>query len=545
MIAASHHDEMKRHFLQIILLILLGLLLNGPIARWLISNNIALADIFDLYAVVLILPGLALGIYYLRAQITEERLLSPYGQVIELVGNNGNTTKRKQDEDRLRQLSQAVETMQLGVTITDLKGKILYTNPAEACMHGYTVQELLGSDLGVFAPVSLRRPMSIEQINSMKHERESLNVRKDGSIFPVRLMSDVIRDSLGHPMAIVTTCEDISEYKRTAEKLRQHTRELAILNHLSDTLQSCEQEEETYRVIVDVCTKLFPTEAGCLCIKKSVTSPMNVAAYWGEDVQQTFSIPGHQTSDSEELSDLCPHQRHAAHAECLSVPIVASHEILGLLSLCLTREAANDPKNSQYEIDAKRITLNRVSKHYALALTNLRLRERLRIESIQDPLTGLYNRRYMEESLKREAFRAKRHDSHVGIIMLDVDHFKSFNDLHGHNVGDAVLQELGKFLHARIRGEDIACRYGGEEFLLILPEASVETARQRAEQLREDVSNLNITARGRQFHIKISLGVAAFPNHHADIMQTVHAADMALYQAKSLGRNQVVVASRT
>ena len=342
-------------------------------------------------------------------------------------------------------------------------------------------------------------------------------------------------------MAIVTTCEDISEYKRTTEKLRQHTRELAILNHLSDTLQSCEQEEETYTMIVDVCKKLFPKESGCLCIQDPTTSTMNVVAYWGENVREA-PLHRRKTSGSEILSALCPHQRHASHVECLSVPIGASGEILGLLSLCLTQESGNGTKSPQREVDAKRIVLNRVSKHYALALSNLRLRKKLRIESIQDSLTGLYNRRHMEESLKREAFRAKRHGSQVGIIMLDVDDFKSFNDLHGHKVGDVVLQELGKFLHSRIRGEDIACRYGGEEFLLILPDASAETARQRAEELRAEVSALKITTCGQQFQIHISLGVAAFPDHHNDIMQTVHAADMALYQAKAQGRNQVIVA---
>ncbi|GAK60342.1 PAS fold family [Candidatus Vecturithrix granuli] len=657
------YDEIKRHLFQIFLLTFLGLLL---LAQWLMSSNLTLVAMFKQYGIVLVLVGLAVGIYLLRAQMAEKEYGSSYrailqdrverkraetlfvedqgplrtlldalpeyifvkdcksrfvlnnlahikelgassqeeligktdfdifpeslayqyytaeqqilqtrqpminheemtidpdgnphwlltskvplhdkhGQVIGLVGTSRDITKRKQDEEKLHELCQAVETMQLGVTITDLKGTIIYTNPAEARMHGYPVEELLGKDLGIFAPVGFRRPMTIEQINSMKHLRQSINIKKDGSIFPVRLMSDVIRDVSGKPAAIITTCEDISVYRRTAEKLRQHTRELFLLNKLSDKLQLCEQEEETYHIIVDICKKLFPAESGCLCIQHPATNAMNVVAYWDEQGQEVLSE--HWSTELlsrwilEKSSTFCPRQRYASHAECLSVPIVASGEILGLISICLVQEAAN---NTKQEVETKRIALNRVAKHYALALANLRLREKLRIESIQDPLTGLYNRRYMEESLKREAFRAKRHGSQVGIIMLDVDHFKSFNDLHGHHIGDSVLHELGEFLHTRIRGEDIACRYGGEEFLLILPEASLETARQRAEELRVELQNLKIMAQGKQFHIAISLGVAAFPNHHSDIMQTVDAADMALYRAKALGRNQVAVAT--
>lgn len=526
-----HHDNdnVKHNLFQIILLTVLVVLFHRVLVQWIASINIIFSDLFERYGITLILSGLTVGISYLCIHMLE---------------------KNKQKEERWCQLNQAVETMQLGVTITDLDGKILYTNPAEARMHGYAVHELIGKDLGVFAPVEFRRPMTIEQMNSMKHLRESINVKRDGSTFPVRLMSDVIRDVTGNPSAIITTCEDMSTYKRTAEKLRQHTRELALLNKLSDKIQLCEQETDTYEVIVYTCQKLFPKESGCLCIQDLDTASMNVVAHWGQqdraiqpERQDTLSsCPDVSEQRSQNLSGFCPHQRHGLQTECLSVPIVASGEILGLISLCLLQESVRNERGLQREITATRIALNRIAKHYALALANLRLREKLRIESIHDPLTGLYNRRYMEESLKREAFRAKRHASQVGLIMLDVDHFKQFNDLHGHDVGDSILQTLGEFLQARIRGEDIACRYGGEEFLLILPETSLEIARQRAEELRVEVQNLTIRVQGKLFHITISLGVVVFPNQHFEIMQTVHAADKALYQAKTSGRNQVVAA---
>jgi diguanylate cyclase (GGDEF)-like protein len=170
------------------------------------------------------------------------------------------------------------------------------------------------------------------------------------------------------------------------------------------------------------------------------------------------------------------------------------------------------------------------------------MRETLRLESIRDPLTGLYNRRHMEASLEREELRAKRRALPVAIIMLDIDHFKRLNDAHGHEAGDVVLRELAGLVRRCIRGEDIACRYGGEEFILILPEAPLEIAQRRAEEIRLRGSELHVQYRDKVLTITLSLGVAAFPQHAADVRSVVRLADDALYQAKKSGRNRVVVA---
>jgi len=184
-----------------------------------------------------------------------------------------------------------------------------------------------------------------------------------------------------------------------------------------------------------------------------------------------------------------------------------------------------------------------VADSVALALANLKLRETLRHQSIRDPLTGLFNRRYMEETLERETRRVARAQRPLGIIMLDVDHFKLFNDTFGHDAGDSLLREFGNFLRAHVRGEDVACRYGGEEFTLILPEASLEVTRQRAEHLRGDIKHLHA-----QYHdqplgaVALSLGVAVFPDHGSTGEAVLKAADAALYRAKREGRDRVVVA---
>jgi len=173
-------------------------------------------------------------------------------------------------------------------------------------------------------------------------------------------------------------------------------------------------------------------------------------------------------------------------------------------------------------------------------------REELRLLAIRDPLTGLFNRRYMEESLERELHRAARNDLSLAAIMIDLDHFKGFNDTWGHDAGDAVLREVGTLLKECGRGEDIACRYGGEEFTLILTSAGPEVACLRAEQFRQAARSLDVQHGGRSLGgITVSAGVAAFPEHGFTAAEILRAADKALYQAKARGRDQVVVSPRT
>jgi diguanylate cyclase (GGDEF)-like protein len=275
-------------------------------------------------------------------------------------------------------------------------------------------------------------------------------------------------------------------------------------------------------VISSVCKKLFPGDSGCLGIMDQFRTRLNIVDFWGNPPTKSLK----------------------AGIENYYDPLTISGDMLGILSLCFrAHKSDNSDSKLPANIEAKRKILTKVTELYALSLVNLRLRETLRMESIRDPLTGLYNRRYMEESLEREAYRAKRHNTSIGIIILDVDYFKSFNDTYGHEGGDLVLQELGTFLQKHIRGEDIACRYGGDEFLLILPEVPLEIVVQRAKELHLAAKKLSITHQGRSLHITISAGVAMLFNHNGDVKEAVKAADTALYQAKNKGRDQVVVAS--
>ncbi|MBN2085491.1 MAG: GGDEF domain-containing protein [Anaerolineales bacterium] len=183
----------------------------------------------------------------------------------------------------------------------------------------------------------------------------------------------------------------------------------------------------------------------------------------------------------------------------------------------------------------------RKQAHDALLKSEAHLRE----QSVRDHLTGLFNRRYMEETLERELMRASRRELPLGVIMLDVDDFKQFNDTYGHAAGDAILHRLGGLLLEQVRGEDIPSRYGGDEFIIILPDASRDVLRERAEGLRESARRCNIQVEGRTLaHITFSLGIAVFPQDGTTGAGVLRAADRALYRAKREGRDRVELTNR-
>lgn len=169
------------------------------------------------------------------------------------------------------------------------------------------------------------------------------------------------------------------------------------------------------------------------------------------------------------------------------------------------------------------------------------LHETLREQAIRDPLTGLYNLRFLTESMKREIAQASRENNPLSVVLMDIDHFKNFNDTYGHKAGDEILRALGKMLSTQTRTGDIACRYGGEEFMVIMPSAHPVEAFKRAEQWREAFESMRIDNKGELLSATISAGVATFPVHGITDDEIWRAADHALYMAKSAGRNCVVL----
>jgi diguanylate cyclase (GGDEF)-like protein len=241
------------------------------------------------------------------------------------------------------------------------------------------------------------------------------------------------------------------------------------------------------------------------------------------------------------IGPICPHLKHAPQTAYVCLPLVAKGDVLGLLHLRGNHSASMELQNKTAS-DLKEMASS-ISEYLSLSIANIRLGEKLAAQSIRDPLTGLYNRRYMEESLQREILRAERKKSPIGIVMADIDFFKQFNDRYGHAAGDELLARVGDFLNSSIRGADVACRYGGEEFILFLPESSIENTFKRMNKIREDFQHLEVRYHGELLSsITISFGVAGFPDHGTNAEAIINKADAALYRAKQEGRNRIVVA---
>jgi len=223
------------------------------------------------------------------------------------------------------------------------------------------------------------------------------------------------------------------------------------------------------------------------------------------------------------------------------MPVQGEGQVLGLLhvALDLSEEVAGLRSGEERRL---RSLVDRVGP----ALANLKLRESLRVLALHDPLTGLYNRRYMEDAINRELNRAERSRKPPSLIMIDIDHFKRFNDTFGHDAGDFVLSAIARLVAENIRGSDIACRYGGEELAVLLPETNLECAQDRAEKLRLAIRELGLTHRGKILPAPTaSFGVAEHSGHGANLEDFLKAADRALYRAKQEGRDRVCAARST
>ncbi|MBS2039103.1 diguanylate cyclase [bacterium] len=323
--------------------------------------------------------------------------------------------------------------------------------------------------------------------------------------------------------------------EQRAEELLQRGQEVHQLQQLMELLQSSSSLEEAVKLLGPRLSRLLPGSRGALYFLNQSRTVLELSGSWGleETVEPAFTAEDcwalrrakEHVAPPEQPELRCAHWGDSQNQWHSCSPLLAHGEVLGVISLTY----AEPPRDSQL--------LRSICEQLSLALANLRLRDSLRQQSIRDALTGLYNRRFLEESLQRELARSQRRSQPLAVVMLDVDHFKRFNDNYGHEVGDQVLQAVASYLQLAVRAEDVVCRFGGEEFCLLCPSLCEPDLSLRLEQLRQGLEAVTVSFQGERLHVTASFGASICPLHSTEGAQLLLLADQALYEAKHAGRN--------
>jgi diguanylate cyclase (GGDEF)-like protein len=326
----------------------------------------------------------------------------------------------------------------------------------------------------------------------------------------------------------------VSRARSRADALRRRLRELGLLAEMSELLQLSAAVEEAAAVLPSFAPRLFPACDGALYVSGMTPDSLAMAAAWGEPFDMLAFAP----TDCWAIRRARLHLTDAGRVACrhkesetptLCMPLIAGGETLGVLVLRGTRSLDR----------GLAVLAGRVAAQIARVLANLRVHDTLRMHAVRDELTGLYNRRYLHDALTREL---QRGDAHVGVVVADVDNFKRYNDTWGHPGGDALLLQLARLMQRVVSEDDVVCRFGGEEFVIIVPDASFDVLHATAERLREESAGMHIRHDGHFLgHITLSAGIALSPRHGTTGDELIAAADRALYLAKTSGRDRVAV----
>jgi diguanylate cyclase (GGDEF)-like protein len=368
-------------------------------------------------------------------------------------------------------------------------------------------------------------------------------------LIAIVLFGALIRDAILRRLAQQETIRTNEQLAATIQVLEDRASEMRLLGNARDQLQMCVTASEVYETCIHFISQLLPASSGALYLVDNSHQNIEAQSAWGTltaspDVFPVESCCGMRsgqvcwrTPDTAALH--CEHFSRTPPDRYVCLPLVAHSETLGMVYIeCADAEAARI-------VEQRLAPLRSLLQLASMTVSGVNLRNRLESQSIRDSLTGLFNRHFMEITLQREIRRADRKKSLLAVLMLDADHFKQFNDTFGHTAGDMVLKAIAERFVASVRSEDIVCRYGGEEFVIILPDISSEHAAERAQQIRGAIDSLRVTERGQMLGpVTVSIGAALYPRDGRSIEGLLQAADRSLYIAKKNGRNRVVFAAQ-
>lgn len=467
-----------------------------------------------------------------------------------------------------RKITLLLNAVPEGVLEVDSSGRMVYVNPQLCALFGYQPEELLGKPVETLVPTSVRAGHADRRAAFSRSDRsrpmgsglDIRGLRKDGTLIPVDI--SLSRLQMRHGTVMYCLVRDNSARKAFEEQLlegnrkltegmtalERHSAEMRALTEMGELLHSSNTQHELNTVVAKTMEKLFPDLSGAMYLLGGVRSSADKVIGWGTQAPALKMLASQ--ADCWSLRRGRPHAYMSAsdHPRCLHstdatpkpgccVPLLGHGELLGMLHLC------GEPGVEPSEPFGPRLQLlNAVANQVALSTANLRLRNKLLIQSHVDPLTGLANRRVIDEDFEQSVRDAHLSHRNATLLALDIDHFKMINDRHGHDGGDVVLQEVSSLLRQSLRHRDVLCRTGGEEFAALLPETSAEEALVVAEKLRMAVEGLQVQREGRSLgKVTISVGVATLEAPEDTAAVLLRRADRALYRAKATGRNKVSV----
>ena len=482
----------------------------------------------------------------------------------------GNEMSRSRSEHDLSQFKITLDqTMDCVFMFESASLKFFYVNQGAMEQVGYSESELMN-----MRPYDIKPEITEQEFRDMIEPLisgrqpslsfETVHQHKYGARIPVEIFLQYI-DPTGESPRFVAIVRDVSERREATRKLNatidemaHRTKDITSLSELADLLHSCHNVSEAYEVVTRFMPILLPEMSGALYIIDDTGNNLQSVGTWGaQPPREAAFLPEDcvavrrglaYTSKADESVLFCRHLPEDKPDMSFCMPLAAQGETFGLLHF-QAKPVTDSAIGQAADINAmiRPDFSETIAKQVSMALASLRSREQLQNQSIRDPLTGLFNRRYMEESFERELHRASRSEAAmVSFMMIDIDHFKKINDTFGHDAGDMVLRELSHILVKNSRKEDIACRFGGEEFVLCLPGASLEIAERRATDIRESISRLSLRYEGSDMGVvTVSIGISIYPDLGETPVELIKKADQALYQAKESGRNRVVIAKRS
>ncbi|MBE9501531.1 MAG: diguanylate cyclase [Dehalococcoidia bacterium] len=493
----------------------------------------------------------------------EQQILEEIAPLLSVAIENGRFFEQTRARAKELEASEAkyrrlAEDINDGYMVTK-GGKVVFANAKMAQILGYKPKELIGEDASKFTPPEFipyaqKTGQRVEQDRRVRERLEGAFLNKDGDRVPVEMSLKVI-DYGGEP-ALAVIVRDITERKKADEEHQRYTKRVEALHAIAATVSQTLDLEQMLDGVVEKVIEVMEVDAAMIYTVDEVARDIVLKAYKGLSDEFVASV-GRIRAEEEEVERMMGWKeptaafdrlynepnltkiREAGVKEGVQSSTTVGLWSKGVLLGSLTIHCRHPQECTEEDLEL----LQAIASQIAVGIENARLFAEMSHSAATDGLTGLYNHRYFQERLEGEVARVHRFAGECSVIMLDLDHFKIYNDLFGHVAGDEVLKRVGQVLRDYTRQVDIACRYGGEEFTVILPHTGSSEAYQAAERLRQAIEQaLSQEVASTSANLTVSLGIASYPIDGLSREALVHSADFAMREAKQRGRNQTCLA---